>query len=71
MPTTFCPELPGWHHISFRIDNVDHTIDELKRRDLTIVAEPRDVAAMGLRVAFFADPWGNIFEVIHALGDSL
>jgi hypothetical protein len=22
---------------------------------------------MGLRVAFFADPWGNLFEVIESI----
>jgi hypothetical protein len=22
---------------------------------------------MGLRVAFFADPWGNLFEVIQSI----
>jgi len=24
---------------------------------------------MGLRLAFFADPWGNLFEVIQSLSD--
>ena len=60
-------KLSGWHHMGFRVDNVDHTVDELNRRGVTIVAEPRDVAALALRVAFFADPWGNIFEVIQSL----
>lgn len=59
--------LSGWHHVCFRVDSVDHTIDELKRRDVAIVSEPQDVAALGLRIAFFADPWGNIFEVIQSL----
>jgi len=26
---------------------------------------------MGLRLAFFADPWGNLFEVIQSLSDQL
>jgi glyoxylase I family protein len=62
-------KLSGWHHICFRVDNVDGAVDELKRRGVKIVTEPRDVAAMGLRVAFFADPWGNNFEIIHSLSD--
>ncbi len=33
------------------------------------VSEPHDVAAIGLRVAFFADPWGNLFEVIQPLSN--
>lgn len=58
----------GWHHPGFSVDSVDKTIDELKRRGATIVSEPHDVAAMGLRVAFFTDPWGNLFEVIQQIG---
>jgi pimeloyl-ACP methyl ester carboxylesterase/catechol 2,3-dioxygenase-like lactoylglutathione lyase family enzyme len=63
-------KLSGWHHLGFRVDNVDQTVDELKRRGVTIVLEPKDAAALGLRVAFFADPWGNIFEVIESLGQT-
>jgi catechol 2,3-dioxygenase-like lactoylglutathione lyase family enzyme len=64
-------KLSGWHHMCFRVDSVDDTVDELKRRGVTIVSEPHDLAAMGLRVAFFADPWGNLFEVIQSLSHPL
>ena len=57
----------GWHHPGFSVYSVDAVIDELKRRDVTIASEPHDVLAMGLRVAFFADPWGNLFEVIQSI----
>src|ERR1700679_3233418 len=59
--------MSGWHHPGFSVDSVDAIIDELKRRDVTIASEPHDVPAMGLRVAFFADPWGNLFEVIQSI----
>jgi catechol 2,3-dioxygenase-like lactoylglutathione lyase family enzyme len=59
--------MSGWHHPGFSVDSVDAVIDELKRRDVTIASEPHDVSAMGLRLAFFADPWGNLFEVIQSL----
>jgi catechol 2,3-dioxygenase-like lactoylglutathione lyase family enzyme len=59
--------MSGWHHPDFSVDSVDAVIDELKRRDVTVASEPHDVPAMGLRVAFFADPWGNLFEVIQAI----
>ncbi len=59
--------MSGWHHPGFSVDSVDAVIDELKRRGVTIASEPHDVAAMGLRVAFFADPWGNLFEVIQSI----
>jgi catechol 2,3-dioxygenase-like lactoylglutathione lyase family enzyme len=59
--------MSGWHHPGFSVDSVDAVIDELKRRDVTIASEPHDVPAMGLRVAFFSDPWGNLFEVIQPI----
>ena len=58
----------GWHHVCFRVKSVDGAIEQLKRRGVTIVSEPHDVVPMGLRVAFFADPWGNLFEVTELLG---
>ena len=57
----------GWHHVCFRVESVDAAVEQLKQRSVTIVSEPHDVVAMGLRVAFFADPWGNYFEVTQLL----
>ena len=59
--------MSGWHHPGFSVDSVDDVIDELKHRDVTIASEPHDVPTMGLRVAFFEDPWGNLFEVIQTI----
>ena len=59
--------MSGWHHPGFSVDSVDAVIKELKRRGVTVASEPHDVPAMGLRVAFFADPWGNLFEVIQSI----
>jgi len=59
----------GWHHVCFRVESVDSAIDQLKHRDVIVVSEPHDVVPMGLRVAFFSDPWGNLFEVTQSLGD--
>lgn len=56
--------LQGWHHIGIRVDDVDATVAELKQRGVKIVSEPHDVEVMKLRLAFFADPWGNLLEVI-------
>jgi glyoxylase I family protein len=52
------------------VESVDAAIEYLKKQSVTIVSQPHDVAAMGLRVAFFADPWGNYFEVTQLLGES-
>ena len=59
-------DLSGWHHLGIRVDDVDVAVAELKRRNVKIVAEPRDVDALELRLAFFADPWGNLLELIAA-----
>ena len=64
-------KMAGWHHPGFQVDSVDDVIGELKRRNVTIASEPHDVAAMGLRVAFFADPWGYLFEVIQSISQSI
>ena len=60
-------KLSGLHHLAFRVSSVDDTIAELQLRDVKIVSEPHNVPKLGLRVAFFADPWGNLFEVIQAM----
>jgi catechol 2,3-dioxygenase-like lactoylglutathione lyase family enzyme len=59
--------LAGWHHVCFRVSSVDDAVAQLKRRSVKIVSEPHDVAPMGLRVAFFSDPWGNLFEFTQLL----
>jgi glyoxylase I family protein len=61
--------LSGLHHLAFRENSVDETINELRRRGVTIINEPHDVPKLNLRVAFFADPWGNLFEVIQPMKD--
>ena len=60
-------KLSGFHHVSFRVKSVDDAIAELRHREVTVVSEPHDVPKLGLRVAFFADPWGNLFEVIEGI----
>jgi lactoylglutathione lyase/glyoxylase I family protein len=49
------------------VDDVDATIDELRRRGVTIVTEPFDLPVISRRLAFFADPWGNLFELAQVL----
>lgn len=58
-------KVPGWHHVCFHVHSTDEAIAELKRRGVTIVSEPHDVPAAGIRVAFFSDPWGNVFELVE------
>ena len=61
-------ELAGWHHVCFGVENVDEAVAELKRRGVKIVIEPMDVDAICRRIAFFSDPWGNLFELTEPAG---
>lgn len=53
----------GYHHACFEVDDVDGTVAELRRRGVTIVTEPFDLPVIQRRLAFFADPYGNLFEL--------
>ena len=60
-------QVAGWHHLCMRVDDVDAAIKELKRREVRIVSEPRDVPGLALRFAFFSDPWGNLIELAQTI----
>ncbi|MCP4381518.1 MAG: VOC family protein [Hyphomicrobiales bacterium] len=53
----------GYHHVCFTVPNIDDAVTELRKRDVTIVAAPFEVEEIGRRIAFFADPFGNLFEL--------
>jgi len=59
--------LAGYHHACFNVDDVNATVAELKRRGVDIVTEPFDLPVVGRRLAFFADPWGNLFELAEVI----
>ena len=53
----------GFHHLCFAVPDVDATVATLKERDVMIVAEPFVADAINRKLAFFADPFGNLFEI--------
>lgn len=57
----------GFHHFSFTVPSVDDTVEELRSRGVTIAAEPFVAEIIGRKLAFFADPWGNLFELEEVL----
>lgn len=59
--------LSGWDHVCLRVDNADDAIAELRRRGVTIVREPFDVPPISRRIAFFSDPWDNLFELVQRI----
>ncbi|NYF30624.1 VOC family protein [Sphingopyxis sp. JAI108] len=57
----------GYHHFCLTVDNVDLTVEKLRQRGVEIVAEPFVVEAIGRRLAFFADPFGNLIELAQLI----
>jgi lactoylglutathione lyase/glyoxylase I family protein len=57
----------GYHHFCLNVASVDATLKTLRERGVTIVTEPFVVEAIGSRLAFFADPLGNIIELAQVL----
>jgi glyoxylase I family protein len=58
---------PGYHHFCLIVEDIDKTIAELQRRGVTIVEKPFDLKAIQCRLAFFADPWGNLIELAQVI----
>jgi lactoylglutathione lyase/glyoxylase I family protein len=59
--------LAGFHHFCLNVDSIDQTLAELRRRNVTIVTEPFELPVIGRRLAFLADPWGNLIELAQVL----
>lgn len=60
--------LAGFHHFCLNVASIDDTVAELRRRGVGIVTEPFELPAIGRRLAFFADPWGNLIELAQVVG---
>ena len=59
--------LAGYHHFCLNVDNMDATIAEFRRRGITIVTEPFELPVISRRLAFIADPFGNLIELAQVL----
>ena len=57
----------GYHHFCLNVTSVDATIATLRSRGVVVVAEPFVLPAISCKLAFFADPFGNLIEVAELL----
>lgn len=57
----------SFHHFCLAVENVTTTLAELRRRGVKVVKEPFEVEAISRRLAFIADPWGNMIEFAQTL----
>lgn len=53
----------GFNHVCLSVDSVDDTLAELEKRGVDIVNPPFEIDDISARLAFFRDPWGNMFEL--------
>lgn len=53
----------GYNHVCLSVDSVDEALEELRRRGVDIVNPPFEIEDISARLAFFRDPWGNMFEL--------
>jgi catechol 2,3-dioxygenase-like lactoylglutathione lyase family enzyme len=51
------------HHLCIAVADLQATLEELRSRDVNVIGEPFDVAAIGQRVAFITDNSGNVIEI--------
>ena len=57
----------GYHHFCLTVASVDETIAKLRTRGVVIVTEPFVLPAISRKLAFFADPFGNLIELAEVL----
>jgi glyoxylase I family protein len=57
----------GYHHFYLSVTSVDETIAKLRARGVVIVTEPFVLPPISRRLAFFADPFGNLVELAEVL----
>jgi lactoylglutathione lyase len=58
----------GFGHVAFDVAGVDGTFDRLVRLGARPVMEPRPSPEPGVRMAFVADPEGNLVELLDRSG---
>ena len=57
----------GYHHFCLNVASVDETIAKLRARGVVIVTEPFVLSPISRKLAFFADPFGNLIELAEVL----
>ena len=65
MPKKSMEAEEGFHHISFRVDNVDGSVQALKDKGVPIEKEPFDAGDGGIRLAFFKGPNDMLLQLFE------
>ena len=66
MPQKTMGRAPGFHHISFDVDSVEDSAQDLKNKGVTITKEPFDVGGgTGITLRFFEGPNQQNLQLFH------
>ena len=66
MPQKSMGQEPGFHHISFAVDSVEDSAQELKAKGVTITKEPFEVGGgTGITLGFFSGPNQMNLQLFH------
>jgi lactoylglutathione lyase/glyoxylase I family protein len=57
----------GFNHVCLSVESVDATLEALRERGVDIVNPPFEIDDISARLAFFRDPWGNMFELTERI----
>lgn len=59
---------PGATHLCFRVDDIDRTAEELQRRGVTLIQEPKVIRESNEKNCWIVDIEENMIEFIEELG---
>jgi lactoylglutathione lyase/glyoxylase I family protein len=59
--------LAGYHHFCLTVVNMESVIEELRNRGVHIVTEQFYLEAINRKLAFIADPFGNLIELAESV----
>lgn len=57
----------GYHHFCLNVTSLEDTVAKLRARGVPIVTEPFVLEAISRKLAFFADPFGNLIVLAEVL----
>ena len=57
----------GYHHFCISVADIEATVAELRKRGVAIVTEPFKLDDISRKLAFFADPFGNLIELAEVV----
>jgi lactoylglutathione lyase/glyoxylase I family protein len=57
----------GYHHFCMSVADIEATVAELRKRGVAIVTEPFKLDDISRKLAFFADPFGNLIELAEVV----